>query len=204
MIQIDNHEILKSSVSTLRETSVNNHDGTNIYLTESTISVVNFDSVKDQYVRNLSEPIPESPKSNDALFVDNNGEMFFIEFKAGRVEHNKIHQIRLKLFDSLLMLTDIIDKTVTYTRKHLNYILVYDENLNPISANGSAFQDSPSRALISSYFYHNRGKQEYIRFNLGRFQNLYVKQVFTLSIDDFEVRFVQEWERAADLSADRA
>jgi len=194
MIQINEYEILRNAICSLKETSKSNHNGNMLYMTESEVTVVNFDDVKDQYVSTLS--VPEAPKSNDALFVDKEGELFFVEFKAGNME-KKIYPVRKKLFDSLLILTDIISKGISYTREHLSYILVYDETLNQSQEDEVVYQVTPSREKMNSR-YLKKGGREFIRFNLHSFHRLYVKHVFTLSREEFKERFTRKWEAEAN------
>jgi len=189
MISIDDYDILKDAICSLKETSIDDHDGTISYMSGSGVPVVNFDTVKDRYIDSLS--VPETPASNDAFFIDSRGEMFFIEFKAGVMER-KIYEVRLKLFDSLLILTDIIGKGVSFTRDHLNYILVFDESKNPMQEGEFTYQVTPSRERINSR-YIKKGGSEFIRFRLRRFQRLYVKNVFTVDRDEFEKRFASKW-----------
>ena len=94
MTSFDDIEIFTNNKTTLKETSKDNHDGNDIYMTESTLNVVNFDEVKLEYVRGLG--VPETPASIDALFLDNFGEYYFIEFKNGYIDRKKIFEIRLK------------------------------------------------------------------------------------------------------------
>jgi hypothetical protein len=39
-----------------------------------------------------------------------------------------------------------------------------------------------------------KGGGEYIRFNLRRFQKLYVKRVYTVGREEFNERFAKRWE----------
>ena len=72
---------LSKCISTLKETSIDNHDGKNIkYLTQSTLGVIDFDDVKNDYIRNLA--ISRPPSSNDALFKDEStDEYYFVELR---------------------------------------------------------------------------------------------------------------------------
>ena len=70
-------------------------------MTESQLRVVNFDAVKDEYIKPLRES--ETPKSNDALMQKLNGSFVFIEFKYGRIDTNAAFSLRRKIFDSLLI-----------------------------------------------------------------------------------------------------
>lgn len=191
MIDVKNFPILNDSICSLKETSKDDHDGTVCYVTDLMLPVVNFDTVKKKYVQGLK--LSEFPASNDAFYVSNDGEMYFIEFKAGKVEE-KIHQIRRKIFDSLLILTDIISAGVSSTRQNLSFILVYIEAKNPITeTEREKMQNSPSRTKIDEYFVEKKARGNFIRFGLKRFEKLYFKNVFTVTKEKFENDFVKNW-----------
>lgn len=190
MIDINDYDILKSNISTLKDASKDNHDGADSYMTESIISVVNFDKVKDAYISNIK--VPEAPKSVDALFLDaSEGQSTFIEFKNGNVNRKKEFNVRLKAFDSLLILLDIIGKTVNYSRAHMQFILVYNENRNLTAINEKDdVQPSASRTEIARTLLEKKAKRKFIRFNLERFEKLYFKEVYTYTEQEFEVNFI--------------
>lgn len=190
MIDIKSIDILNQAMCSLKDTSKDNHDGTDIFLTESMIPVVNFDIVKNEYIKELK--VKEVPSSNDALYA-NGEELFFIEFKAGDVPR-KVYDIRRKIFESLLIFTDIINIGISYTRANMSYILVYNEDKNPLSETEiSEMQDSQSRVDIGKYFWEGKAKKHYIRFNLERFERLYFKKVYTVTQKEFEKRFIANW-----------
>jgi hypothetical protein len=192
MFDMDNIKIFSDNRTTLKDASKDNHDGADIYMTESTLSVVNFDSVKSEYIKDMG--LSETPKSSDALFSDERNNYYFIEFKNGRIDKAKIFEIRLKIFDSLLIFTDIIGKGIGFTRENMNYILVYNEDKNPLDENkGSDIQVSRSRDEIAKHFIEKKAKKKYIRFNLERFEKLYFKGVFTLTEGAFENEFVSKF-----------
>jgi hypothetical protein len=193
MNDIKNIEILNNAFCPMKETSLDNHDGNLFYITESMINVINFDSVKDKYIEKLF--VSETPKSNDALYIHNNGEMYFIEFKSGYMSSKKIYDVRLKIFDSLLIFTDIINKGISFTRKNLNYILVYNEIKNPLTEaeKNNQPQISQSRVNIGKYFTETKAKKKFIRFSLERFEKLYFKNVFTVTQNEFENYFIKNW-----------
>lgn len=190
MIDINKVEMFKNNLSTLKETSKCNQDGKEFYMTESTAKVINFDGVKNDYVKELS--LFETPKSNDALHVNDNGELTFIEFKNGDMSKERFN-IRLKIFDSLLILTDIINEGVNFTRSNMNYILVYNEekNLNDESQIMSV-QESVSRTKIEKHFTEVKAGKKFIGFNLERFEKLYFKGVYTYTQKEFEKNFVNK------------
>ena len=191
MIDIERNPILKSSVCTLKETSKDKHDGTksNDYMIESLLPVVNFDTVKDKYIKDMS--LSETPASNDAFYVDSQGNAYFVEFKNGVMNRQKVFKVRLKIFDSLLMLTDIGGVSIADTRDKLTYILVYNEEKNPVPEE-TEYQVSQSRVAISQHYLHKSNK-EFIRFDLERFNKLYFKDVFTVNAKRFNDDFVKKW-----------
>ena len=190
MIDVMSIDILSSAMCSLKETSKDNHDGTDYYLTDSMISVINFDKVKNEYVKALM--VSEVPSSNDALYA-NGEDLYFIEFKAGVVSR-KVYSIKRKIFDSLLIFTDIVSVGVSYTRANMNYILVYNEDKNPLSEKEQKeMLDSKSRVDIGTYFWEGKAKKRFIRFDLERFERLYFKNVYTLTQAQFEKRFVANW-----------
>ena len=193
MNKFSNIEIFAKNKTELKEASKDDHDGNITYMTHSTLNVVGFDAVKSEYVKNLS--VSETPKSVDALFLGDNGECVFIEFKNGYVDTKKEFDVRLKIFDSLLIFTDIVSEGVSYTRKNVTFIFVYNEGRNPLPDGVHAeMQVSSSREAIARYFIEGKAKKKYIRFNLERFEKLYFKDVFTLNQELFEERFVSMYE----------
>ena len=194
MIDVKSMGILNDSVCPLRETSKYNYGGNDFYMTNSTLSVVNFDLVKDRYIETLS--VPETPKSSDAFYVDNSEEMYLIEFKSGKMDTKKIFDVRLKIFDSLLMLTDILNRGISHTRLNLSYVLVYNETKNPFTKDEKyGLQISQSRINIGKYF-SKKGKKKFVRFSLERFERLYFKDVFTVTEEEFENDFVKIWSKS--------
>ena len=167
---------LKQAICPLRETSIGGEP--KVPMTTATIPVVNFDKVKEEYVKNMS--LSECPKSSDAFYARHDEEMYLIEFKSGVIEDGKSHDIRRKMLDSLLLLTDIINKTISNTRKELTYILVYDESKNPASVKIAE--------TLSGW-----GGKKFVRFGLNRFETIYFKEVFTVTKEKFEGQFVQVW-----------
>ncbi|MCL2842596.1 MAG: hypothetical protein FWE28_03900 [Oscillospiraceae bacterium] len=86
------------------------------------------------------------------------------------------------MLESLLLLTDIIDKRISDTRHNLNYILVYDEKKNPRDSK-MKIKEGISRA----------GTKQFARFGLEPFEKIYFKNVFTVTEEVFENQFVKDW-----------
>lgn len=131
MIAYSNYKLLKSSRKTLKAIS---YDSANKqFLSNSNFYVIDFDNVKDNYQFANSDYKSTELRSNDALLVLNRKQsrFIFIEFKNGDIStHLKKEEIRSKISESLLILNDMLDTNLTFDRKAINYILVYNKNKN--------------------------------------------------------------------------
>lgn len=87
-----------------------------------------MDDVKREYIRTLN--VSEEPKSNDALFLTNNHELVFVEFKNGFMDAPKKYAVRKKIYDSIVILTDILNVGIGSLRDEMQYVLVYNEAVN--------------------------------------------------------------------------
>ena len=88
----------------------------NEYMTESTKTVVIFDKVARKYCKN-SHISPLS--SNDALIVSSDGNSAtFIEFKNGRIDNKTQYELLKKNYDSILILTDIVNQNISTTKQY--------------------------------------------------------------------------------------
>ena len=69
MIDVNAYPILERHRSTLAQTSWDNKN--RAYMTTSTLDAINFDGVKNEYIKGLR--LKDTPSSVDALFVDKRG-----------------------------------------------------------------------------------------------------------------------------------
>lgn len=189
MINIEEYPIL-NHVVTLKRASKDENGGRVEYMTESQVGVINFDKVKEAYAK--EKGLKNHPKSNDALYIQQGDNDTFIEFKNGYMEKRKGPELKEKIYDSLLILTDIIGENISYTREHLNYILVYNgvknsdnENINP----KTKVQESQAREQISKSIF-DRSKGRRIDFGLDKFKGYCFKEVATYTKEEFEQEFV--------------
>jgi hypothetical protein len=106
--------------------------------------------------------------------------LYFIEFKNGKIDDKIAHGLGRKIFDSLLILTDIIGKGISFTREDLNYILVY--NKEKIS----------SRMRIAKSVTEKSNTAFKIKV-LHKFEKIYFKKVSILNIEEFEKEFVSRF-----------
>jgi hypothetical protein len=191
MINIDNYEILKNNLSTLKEISKDDSETIAKYMTQSTLSAINFDGVKTEYLKSfhLSD---ELAKSCDGLLCFNDKDIL-IEFKNG--ESIKPSEIKIKIKESLLILTAIItqDEIIEIKNKGV-FILVYNANKNPITTQEikqKDIEEVPSSQYIKQYIFKKSGK-EFIRYDLKKFEK-YFNEVHTYCQEDFE-EYIKKFE----------
>ena len=188
------------NTSTLKQTSKD--DNNEEYMTESTIKVINFDSVGgDKYSKNNRLNI--QLKTKDVLFLHNNKKYTFIEFKNGKlldktnkIDIKKLKDIELKILNSLFVLGDIEEKSLSSLKEITDYVLVYNEEKNTPNERNSISE-------IGNYFI-NQGnissekpkteKEEIICFGLEKFKGYCFKNVHTYSKEEFEEKFVKKYE----------
>ena len=173
MINVNENPLFANNRSTLKETSKD--DSNTEYMTESGMEVVNFDKVKEVYVKELSG---EGVASIDALAVFED-HIELIEFKNGCLEkrgkEEKEENLDKKIRDTLLLLCDIVNKNITYTREHVDFILVYNESKNPIT----------SKEINASHT-SQKGGCEFTRFGFERLKGVYFRNVHTYTEDQFK------------------
>ncbi len=189
------------NTSTLKQTSKD--DNNEEYMTESTIRVINFDSIGgDKYSKNNKLNI--QLKTNDVLFLHNDKKYTFIEFKNGKlvdktnkIDIKKLKNIELKILNSLFVLGDIEEKSLSSLKEITDYILVYNEEKNTPNERNSISE-------IGNYFI-NQGnissektkteREEIICFGLEKFKDYCFKNVHTYSKEEFEEKFVKKYEK---------
>ena len=155
----------------------NNPAGRGVFMTSSHERVVNFDKFKESIVAKYK--VNNSPNSCDVLYMRAENEWFLIEFKNGKINKGKIFQIKGKIFQSLLLLTEKLDKTIQFTRGNLNFILVYNENI--------------SRVEIGKSLSKLAGNSNHSLFGLDGLQKLYFKEVYVWNKEEFDLNFVKQY-----------
>lgn len=180
--------------TTLKQTSKDDRDKKNVqYMTEIKDMVYDYDEIKNQYIKNMK--LSNTPYSNDTL-LQRGKDWYFIEFKNGDIDNRINAEIKMKLYDSLLMLLDLLEETISFSRQHVNYILVYNENIVHKSTkfrnelNISEIQPSGFRNFFTSAL-NQKAKNKKALFDLERYKKLYFKEVYTVPKGQFD-RFYQE------------
>lgn len=173
-------EVLKKHMATLKRTSKDPSNG--VFMTESKMQVVNFDKLPKTYAREMG--LTAIPKSNDALYIDDN-RWFFIEFKNGEVQKDDIYR---KIYDSLIVLIELgMVDDFQFSRDNINYILVYNSQKYPCCPK------SESREQNFGYFFKLANMEEKL-FGAEAFEGYLFKEVHTYTKDLFQSRFVTVME----------
>ena len=198
--------IIDEKIDTLKETSYDKENNT--YMVESNLLVCSFDKVKEWYIENKIPYTNPNPKSNDALFFGEDT-CFFIEFKNGKIDNRVNFELNKKIYDSLFILFDLHYKdkngelvnSISYTRNHMNYILVYNEEkyaeAGPTAQTKEGLKrQEESRVTTSKHrdklfsTMRKLAKEELIKFGLDQFENYLFKEVHTYTVKDFEENFI--------------
>jgi hypothetical protein len=156
------------------------------YMTICKKPAVNLDKVKNDFVRKMA--LTAAPLSCDALYMAAQNNWFMIEFKNGIIKAKKSYEIKVKIFETLLMLLDIFSWTISFLRNNATFILVYNEE---VQHGEKQFEDTGINAIKDPVF--NLARMRRVRFGLHRFKKLYFKEVYTYSKKEFETEFVAKY-----------
>lgn len=188
MLKLNDYLIFRKNSSSLRETSSDHRDHHKNYLTDLECSVVDFDAVTAEYVRPLG--LKNVPMSNDALMEDGRGGLIFIEFKNGKIKSKTQYDIRKKIYDSTLIFTDLTKTGVSFMRKNVDYILVYNKeqnhpDINVAAPNEDDVQESEHYQSFTQTL-HRLGGKSYKRFGIDRFEGYIFRKTMSLDRSEFE------------------
>jgi hypothetical protein len=151
-----------------------NPKGRGVFMTSSKKKAVNFDKFKESIATQYA--LGNSPASCDALYMQSENEWILIEFKNGKIDNENVFQIRGKIFQSLLLLTEKLDKTIGFTRDNVNFILVYNEDI--------------ARINIGKSLYKLAGNSKFFPLGFDGLQRLYFKDVHMWTREEFDSNFV--------------
>lgn len=84
--------------------------------------------------------------------------------------------LRKKIYDSILILGDILGETISHTRMNLDYVLVHSDK---------AFGTPPSLDYIVKSVAEN-SNEKHIKGGLNAFKGYCFREVATLTTDEFE------------------
>ncbi len=174
MINLNDIHLFRKNKKSLKKIS---KDAANdAYMTELKIKAVDFDTVKEKYVKRLNGI--DGIKSNDALFEDKqNHVLVFVEFKNGNISDSVSKRaLREKIFDSMAIFSDLTNKTLGFSRLHMEYVLVYNGTKNPCK---DAIKTRIAR----------KAQQEIIHFGLSKFKHYFFKDVHTYTKEEFNKKY---------------
>jgi hypothetical protein len=100
-------EMLSQFTDTLEQTSLDTSKSE--YMTSNQTPVVNFDRVKNDFIKDMA--LSQVPLSCDALYLHPDAGFFLIEFKNGKIEAIENYEINVKILESLHIFTEKIIQT---------------------------------------------------------------------------------------------
>jgi hypothetical protein len=152
-------------------------EGRGVFMTSCQKEIVNFDKFKE-YIAAKYAP-DGSPSSCDGLYMRADNEWYLIEFKNGKIDEKEIFKIRRKIFESLLLLLEKLDKTIAFSRENLTFVLVYNKMI--------------ARIEIAKSLDNLSKKHDYSFTVLNNLKKLYLKEVFFWKKDEFESNFIKQY-----------
>ena len=97
-LKYEDIKIFKDNVSSFKDTSRDSDGEAPKYMTNSEIRVINFDKVKESYIREMN--LSDTPCSSDALYIGKKEQLFLVEFKNGVMKNNKIYNVyNIEVYD---------------------------------------------------------------------------------------------------------
>lgn len=169
----------------------------NEFMVHTPVQAIDFDSVKDQFVSSMGKRECSAPKSNDALYIDELGNYYFIEFKNGKnIQTSKgRYELMQKNYDSVFILAFLLSEKIETLREKLQYILVYNEEKHDKEQlNERPVQESRERDNIGKSMF-KKVNSPFIRFGQDFFKGYLFSEVFTLNREEFQEMFVSKWEQ---------
>lgn len=171
--------ILKDNICTFEKASFDKKNKKS--MCNSSIKAVNCDKIKDLYCKKMHFCYP--PKSNDALYICDEKEWYFIEFKNGFVEKADIYR---KIYDTLILFIELnIIKDFNFSRNNIGYILVFNDD--------KAYHKSKSRKNIYSHIFSKANEEEKL-FDIEKFEGYLFKETHTYTKEDFNSVFLKKIE----------
>lgn len=153
--------------------------------------VIDFDDVKTAFCRKFNKS-NEVFKSADALlYSKTKNKLIFVEFKNG-----KVRDVKTKLKDSLLVLSNILDVNLGFCREHLEYIVVYnyEKNKKYVEQGKDKYrkeEQNKSQSLSKEYIegfvkpLFRLAKDEIILWDLELMKDICVSEVHTYTVNEF-------------------
>lgn len=181
----------------IKECSLDDRDNSSKeYMCDIDKKIINFDKLKEDYAKKRNNNVKPNNmmKSNDGLYIEGTS-YYFIEFKNGKLidsnnkrDKNKIRDIRLKIADSSLILSDITEMPIEKMRQNVEYILVYNGDRNNMVGKGHEVHGRGA-AMIGKSLMNLTQKKKFIQFGLENYIGWLFKDVDTVTSKEFEKKY---------------
>lgn len=135
--------------------------------------VINFDRFKTLFCNHELGITEEALKSVDCYLELDNGQIYLIEFKNGKIDNSVRKDLNTKLKDSLLMINHSFEQNLGYAKTNINYVVVYNSTKNGLSA--KSFKSAMNKKT---------SKSKSIRFDLSKMSDI-LNSVNTIAQEDF-------------------
>lgn len=176
-------EVMQSMTATLKHCSKDGKD----YMTDSMLTVVNFDRFSKYYCHTLK--IARQPKTNDALYCTEEGKWYFVEFKNGGIKKDEIYR---KIYDSLIMLLETgMIPDYQFARENISYILVYNKEK---IMQEKQIKDNGAKEQIHRHM-ERKQEQLFCLFELEKLCGYVFHETNTYTKEQFEQLFVKKYEK---------
>ncbi|NQN67729.1 hypothetical protein HPA05_04345 [Streptococcus suis] len=154
--------------------------------------VVNFDNVKSEFCKSLDKDNTLLCSVDTILYNKQNGRLILVEFKNGIIDKNQRRKLKNKIKDSILMLNYFLSTNLGDSQNNFEFILVYNSLNDPPLPDEDIdidYLDNPEYYDFAETVSEFAG-EEHIRFNLGIYEDIFVKNVHTYNIDQFKKYYI--------------
>ena len=196
MIDFSSINEFKNNLCTFEEASIDENPPKK-YVTHSQLMCINYDKgVTRNYYSALSKRLDfpnklgrstrekDCPKAVDSLYITDDGEVYFIEFKINK-KNTKPHEIRQKALESLLSFMEITSLKRSEVRKFATLIVAYGNADEPNK------YDESSKDKLYKHYTNQKAKTPLISSNLERYKGIYFKDIITFRNHEFD-SYIQE------------
>ena len=158
-------------------------------------TVIDFDHFKTAFCKSFAKS-NEVFKSADALYLDKvKNKLVFVEFKNGKVKG-----IKEKLKDSLLVFSNIATVDLEFCRKHCEYIVVYNYEVNKkyVEDEKEKLEEkTKSQSVDKEYMkfantISKYAKEELVLWDLNIMKDICVFNIHTYDTDEFKNSYTKK------------
>lgn len=171
-MQLSDYEIK----TTLTATSMDDFGNSVI---ESTQEVYHFDKITEQVANRYRASKPQ--RSCDALYVKDDDNIYFLEFKNVRSSHVPAKSLRLKAYDSIMTLMVAFDPSLSLEdiKKKVTFVFVYNN-----AAGKEQVSQSNAMEQMKNKLFELSNKPRTILFGLEIYENVFYKEIYTIDRTD--------------------